>query len=490
MVILKGSKAREMILEGVNSLADAVKITLGPKGRNVVLKGRFNSPVVTNDGYTIASSIQLEDGPMAGAEVLFEASSRTDKEVGDGTTTSVVIASKLIKDSLKYIDTNLLANPIQLRKEIEEAEVKVIKKLEELKSNEVDLKDVAMISSNDEEISTLVAEVLKEEREVVLEDSQTYETHYEIDGGFNLEKGALSSYFLDKGKIEYEDASVLLFKGKMEDYKPLIPIVQRHLTENKAILVIADDFDPMFTGAVINLLAQKAKIVLVKAPGYGTEREELLKDVEALTGASLTSEISEEYLGKTSFKCDVNKTILIGGDATKRVEELKQVKTDNNFDKERLNRRINKLKGGIATIFVGGRTELEQKERKYRLEDAVRAAKAAKDGVVAGGGVALLRVAETLQGETEGEKLVKEAIRAPFLQICENCGLNHKEIIENLKDGYDFKTNTYVDSIKSGIVDPFNVTKASFESAISAAKTIITIEVLAYEEKEKDGSRG
>lgn len=490
MIILKGNDARNMIIKGCNELNDCMKVTLGPKNRYVCIKTLYDEPFVTNDGFTVAQNIQLDDGEMTGAGFLFDAARETNEKAGDSTTSTVLIANKLINDSLSYINDEFNnANPALIREEIELASQKALAEYDKLKSNDISLVDVATISAKDKEIGKMVAEVMSEDHEVLVEDSQSYETYYEIDGGFKIDKGAVSSYFLVGGKIEYENAKVILVSGKITNHSKFVPILNDAATHNQPVLIIADDFDVQFLGLMISLLQRNHRIVLVKTPGYGNEKEEYIKDISAVTSAQNMTEdsVSEATCGITSFKCDMNKTILIGGDTSKRVEELKQVKTDNDFDKKKLESRISRLSGGIATIYVGGKTEVEQKDRKSRFLDAVSSAKSAKDGVVIGGGVSLMKVSDKLSEDNVGEKLLKEALKAPFIQLCTNSGIDYDSIKHT--DGYDFLHNQEVDAIKSGIVDSYKGLRTAIEAAISAAKQAIVLEVLGYYEKKEEKSK-
>jgi chaperonin GroEL len=489
MRVLYENDSRDKILEGVEKLSKAIKVTLGPNGRYVILKRKYNTPFVTNDGASIARMIELDDeGEMAGLMVLRDASTKVDSEVGDGTTTTVVIASKLIKDASEIISKSILANPVQIRKEIEDCVPVVLEELLKLKSDKVNLKDVALISSKDEEIAELVSSLLKDnlDMEVILDDSQTSETYFEKDNGFRIKTGSISTRFLDGDKNEFENPFVLLIKGRLLDANLLREVAEKAVKENRGLVVVADKYDVSVVQQVIMTMAAGLKVVLIESPDFGEARVETFKDIEALTGAKYQETPSVECLGEIkSVKFDMNNTVFVGGSAEDRIRELEQTKTVTEYEKEKLNHRISRLKGGVATIFVGGKTEVEQKQRKPRIEDAVRACKSAKDGVVSGGGVALLRVSEKIDDSTVGGNLVKQAIREPFTQIAVNCGLSPAEIESKLVDGYDFKNNKYVNAIEEGIVDPFNVTKSAFESAISAAKTILTSDVLAFEE-EKD----
>lgn len=535
-------EAREALKRGVDALANAVKVTLGPKGRNVVLDKGFGSPTITNDGVTIAKEIELENKiENLGAEIIKEVATKTNDVAGDGTTTATLLAQAIMKEGLKNIASG--ANPISLKKGIERAVEVIIANLKnssiQISSNKKEeIAQVATISAKDPVIGDKIAEVIQKvgkDGVITVEESQTFGTSYEIVEGLQFDRGYISPYMItDAERMEaiYEDASILITDKKITSINDILPILEKLAkTGKKEIVIISEELEgEALATLVVNKIRGGFHSLAVKAPGYGDRKKEILEDIATVTGGKV---ISEE-LGMKLENFDLNmlgqakkiistkeNTTIIGGkgkkqDIEKRTNQIRaQIqKTDSEFDREKLEERLAKLMGGVAVIKVGAATEVEQKEKKHRIEDAVAATKAAvEEGIVPGGGVALIRVIPALEEEINkletgknkniqrdelvGMEIMKNAIREPLWQIAENAGVSGAVVVEEVKKlkgnmGYNALTNTYEDLIKSGIVDPTKVTRSAIQNSASAAAMLLTTEVVVSEipEKKKDMGAG
>ena len=493
--------ARNAIVAGIDKLADTVKITLGPKGRNVVLDKEFGAPLVTNDGVTIAKDIELEDAfENMGAQLVREVATKTNDAAGDGTTTATVLAQAIIHEGLKNIAAG--ANPMVLRKGIAkavDAAVDTIKANSKKVSGSEDIARVATISSADEKVGKLIAEAMEKvttDGVITIEEGKTAETYSEVVEGMQFDRGYLSPYMItdrEKMKVVYDDALVFLTDRTIS---------------NIQLLIIAEDIEgEALTTIILNNLRGTFKCAAVKAPGFGDRRKEMLQDIAILTGAQVISkdldmelkDATLEMLGHVSQAViDKENTILVGGagkkeDIEDRIQEIKNqiAVSTSDFDKEKMHERIGKLSGGVAVIHVGAATEVEMKEKKLRIEDALSATKAAvEEGIVAGGGTALInaipaieKLVPTLKGdEKTGAEIILRALEAPLRQIAANAGLEGSVIIDKIRRsrkvgyGFDAYTETYCDMLSSGIVDPTKVTRSALQNAASIASMVLTTE--------------
>lgn len=523
--IIYGEEAREKLQKGVDAVANAVKITLGPKGRNVVLDRQYDTPLITNDGVTIAKDIELEDPfENMGASLLKQVSIKTNDVAGDGTTTSALLAQAIVTEGMKNFAAG--ANPVMLKKGIAKATEIVV---EELKKQSVsvegraEIEQVASISAGDEEIGKLIADAFEKvgkDGVITIEEGKTLETTLKLSAGMQFDRGYLSPYMstnMEKMEAELEDCYLLLTDKKISNVQEILPILEQVVKQGLKLLIVADDIEgEALTTLIVNKLRGTFNCVAVKAPSYGDKRKEILEDIAILTGATVISEekgytlsnATLEMLGRAkTVKVSKDTTTIVDGYGDKqKLEERKQVikaqmeNTTSSFDKEKLAERLAKLSGGVAVISVGSATEVELKEKKLRIEDALSATKAAsEEGIVAGGGVALLQTKpalkkyiETLKGdEKTGAEIVLKSLNAPIMQIAENSGVQGDVIIykiekENKKNyGYDAYKEEYVDMISAGIVDPTKVTRSAIQNATSVAGTLLTTESLVAEIKEK-----
>ncbi|WP_020502164.1 MULTISPECIES: chaperonin GroEL [Sciscionella] len=515
--------ARRGLERGMNSLADAVKVTLGPKGRNVVLEKKWGAPTITNDGVSIAKEIELEDPwEKIGAELVKEVAKKTDDIAGDGTTTATVLAQSLVREGLRNVAAG--ANPLGLKRGIEKATEAVAEQL--LKAaKEVDTKEqiaaTASISAGDSTIGDLIAEAMDKvgkEGVITVEEAQTLGLELELTEGMRFDKGFLSGYFVtdaDRQEAVLEDPYILLFGSKVSNVKDLLPLLEKVMQQSKPLLIIAEDVEgEALATLVVNKMRGTFKSVAVKAPGFGDRRKAMLQDMATLTGGTVITEdvglklenADINLLGKAR-KVNVTKdetTIVEGsGDAEQIQGRVNQIRkeienSDSDYDREKLQERLAKLAGGVAVIKAGAATEVELKERKHRIEDAVRNAKAAvEEGIVAGGGVALLHAAEAafaslkLEGdEATGANIVKVAVEAPLKQIAVNSGLEGGVVVEkvrNLKgdEGLNAATGDYEDLIKAGVLDPAKVTRSALQNAASIAALFLTTEAVVADKPEK-----
>ena len=523
--IIYGEEAREKLQKGVDAVANAVKITLGPKGRNVVLDRQYDTPLITNDGVTIAKDIELEDPfENMGASLLKQVSIKTNDVAGDGTTTSALLAQAIVTEGMKNFAAG--ANPVMLKKGIAKATEIVV---EELKKQSVavegraEIEQVASISAGDEEIGKLIADAFEKvgkDGVITIEEGKTLETTLKLSAGMQFDRGYLSPYMstnMEKMEAELEDCYLLLTDKKISNVQEILPILEQVVKQGLKLLIVADDIEgEALTTLIVNKLRGTFNCVAVKAPSYGDKRKEILEDIAILTGATVISEekgytlsnATLEMLGRAkTVKVSKDTTTIVDGYGDKqKLEERKQVikaqmeNTTSSFDKEKLAERLAKLSGGVAVISVGSATEVELKEKKLRIEDALSATKAAsEEGIVAGGGVALLQTKpalkkyiQTLKGdEKTGAEIVLKSLNAPIMQIAENSGVQGDVIIykiekENKKNyGYDAYKEEYVDMIFAGIVDPTKVTRSAIQNATSVAGTLLTTESLVAEIKEK-----
>ena len=508
--------ARNAIVAGIDKLADTVKITLGPKGRNVVLDKEFGAPLVTNDGVTIAKDIELEDAfENMGAQLVREVATKTNDAAGDGTTTATVLAQAIIHEGLKNIAAG--ANPMVLRKGIAkavDAAVDTIKANSKKVSGSEDIARVATISSADEKVGKLIAEAMEKvttDGVITIEEGKTAETYSEVVEGMQFDRGYLSPYMItdrEKMKVVYDDALVFLTDRTISNIQEILPLLEQIVQQGKKLLIIAEDIEgEALTTIILNNLRGTFKCAAVKAPGFGDRRKEMLQDIAILTGAQVISkdldmelkDATLEMLGHVSQAViDKENTILVGGagkkeDIEDRIQEIKNqiAVSTSDFDKEKMHERIGKLSGGVAVIHVGAATEVEMKEKKLRIEDALSATKAAvEEGIVAGGGTALInaipaieKLVPTLKGdEKTGAEIILRALEAPLRQIAANAGLEGSVIIDKIRRsrkvgyGFDAYTETYCDMLSSGIVDPTKVTRSALQNAASIASMVLTTE--------------
>jgi chaperonin GroEL len=522
--ILYSLEAREALKKGVDAVANAVRITLGPRGRNVVLDKKFGAPTVTNDGVTIAKEIELADPfENLGAQLVKEVSTKTNDVAGDGTTTATVLAQALVNEGLKNVTAG--ANPMSLKRGMQKACSMVV---EQIKKNSVPVKDeyiskVASISANnDEVIGNLIADAMKlvgTDGVITVEEAKTTENSLEHVKGMQFDRGYISPYFAmrsEDGVVNFEDAYILIHEKKISTMKPMIPILEKVLQSQKPLLIIAEDVEgEALTALIVNLLQTGLKICAVKAPGFGDRRKAMLEDIAILTGGNVISEelgmtlekVTIDDLGKAK-KVTIDKentTIVEGAGAEKdREARIKSIKkqieeTTSEYDKEKLQERLAKLSGGVAVINIGAATEVELKEKKARVEDALSATRAAvQEGIVPGGGITLIHAAECLNNftakdpdEVLGSKIVQNAVKSPLKQIAENAGIDGSVIIyklENEKWGMGFNAaNLKIENmIEAGIIDPAKVVRCALENAVSIASLVITTETLIAEKKEEN----
>ena len=514
-------EARKKLEKGVNTLADAVKITLGPKGRNVILEKSYGSPLITNDGVSIAREIELEDPfENLGAKLIKEVATKANDVAGDGTTTATILAQNIVKEGLKIVSAG--ANPIFIKKGIYKAAKEVVRNLKikakKVQSNE-EIEQVASISAGDEEIGKLIAEAMEKVGEtgvITVEEAKSLETSLEVVEGMQFDKGYVSPHMVTdpvRMEAELENPYVLITDKKISSMKDILPLLEKIVQESKPLLIIADDLEgEALTTLVINNLRGTLNVVAVKAPAFGDRRKAILEDIAVLTGGKVVSEemgmkLEEagiEVLG-TAKKIKITKdstTIVDGGGEAEAISErIERIKAQisestSSYDIEKLQERAAKLSGGVAVIKVGAATETEMKDKKLRIEDALNATKAAvEEGIVPGGGVAFVEILKSmedfkLQGEEGmGVEIVKKALMSPLKQIAVNAGLDGGVVAEKVKtlpDGFglDAAKEEYVDMMANGIIDPAKVTRSAIQNAASIASLILTTEVVVAEKKE------
>ena len=514
--ILFNIDARDQLKKGIDTLANAVKVTLGPKGRNVIIEKKFGAPHITKDGVTVAKEVELADAYQnTGAQLVKEVASKTGDDAGDGTTTATVLAQAIIHEGLKNIAAG--ANPMVLRKGIAkavDAAVDTIKANSKKVSGSEDIARVATISSADEKVGKLIAEAMEKvttDGVITIEEGKTAETYSEVVEGMQFDRGYLSPYMItdrEKMKVVYDDALVFLTDRTISNIQEILPLLEQIVQQGKKLLIIAEDIEgEALTTIILNNLRGTFKCAAVKAPGFGDRRKEMLQDIAILTGAQVISkdldmelkDATLEMLGHVSQAViDKENTILVGGagkkeDIEDRIQEIKNqiAVSTSDFDKEKMHERIGKLSGGVAVIHVGAATEVEMKEKKLRIEDALSATKAAvEEGIVAGGGTALInaipaieKLVPTLKGdEKTGAEIILRALEAPLRQIAANAGLEGSVIIDKIRRsrkvgyGFDAYTETYCDMLSSGIVDPTKVTRSALQNAASIASMVLTTE--------------
>ena len=522
--IIYGEEARKALLGGINKLADTVKITLGPKGRNVVLDKKFGAPLITNDGVTIAKEVELEDPfENMGAQLVKEVATKTNDVAGDGTTTATLLAQALIREGMKNVTAG--ANPMVLRKGIQKATetaVEAIEKNAKKVSGTKDIARVAAVSSASEQIGNLIADAMEKvtsDGVITVEESKTAETYSEVVEGMMFDRGYITPYMVtdtDKMVAVIDDAYILITDKKISNIQEILQLLEQIVQSGKKLVIIAEDIEgEALTTLILNKLRGTFTCVGVKAPGFGDRRKEMLTDIATLTGGQVISselglelkDTTVDQLGRArQVKIDKENTIIVDGagdsEAIKsRVSQIRsQIETTtSDFDREKLQERLAKLAGGVAVIKVGAATEVEMKEQKMRIEDALAATKAAvEEGIVAGGGTALIDAIPAVKAyvdsvdgdEKTGAAIVLKALEEPVRQIAANAGLEGSIIIEHLKAkntvgyGYNALTDTYGDMIDEGIVDPTNVTRSALQNASSVASTVLTTESLVADIKE------
>ncbi len=522
-IISFDEEARRGLERGLNLLADAVKVTLGPRGRNVVLEKKWGAPVITNDGVTIAKEIELEDPfEKIGAELVKEVAKKTDDVAGDGTTTSVVLAQALVREGLRNVAAG--ADPITIKRGIDKAVGAITDKLL-ASAKEVETKQeiaaTASISAADPEIGELIAEAIDKvgkEGVVTVEESNTFGTQLELTEGMRFDKGYLSAYFVtdpERQEVVFEEPSILIVNSKISNIKDVLPIVEKVIQSGKQLVIIAEDVEgEALATLVLNKIRGIFKSVAVKAPGFGDRRKAQLQDIAILTGGQVVSEelglkldtVGLEVLGsarKVIITKDETTIVDGGGDEEQIAGRVRQIRseiesTDSDYDREKLQERLAKLAGGVAVIKAGAATEVELKERKHRIEDAIRNAKAAvEEGIIAGGGVALIQAAKdvfeelNLEGdEATGANIVRVAIEAPLKQIAMNAGLEPGVVVEKVRNlavgfGLNAATGEYVDMLAAGISDPVKVTRSALQNAASIAGLFLTTEAVVADKPEK-----
>ena len=524
--IIYGIEARNALSRGVDKLADTVKITLGPKGRNVVLDKKIGAPLITNDGVTIAKEIELDDAAEnMGAQLVKEVATKTNDAAGDGTTTATVLAQALIREGMKNVTAG--ANPMILRKGIKKAVDRAVECLvanSKKVNGSADIARVGTISAGDELIGELIADAMEKvtaDGVITVEESRSADTYSEVVEGMQFDRGYLSPYMatdMDKMEAVLDDALILITDKKISNLQDILPVLEQVIQAGKKLLIIAEDVEgEALTTLVLNKLRGTFTCVAVKAPGFGDRRKEMLKDIAILTGGEvISSEIglelkdaSIEYLGHArQIKVNKDTTIIVDGaghpdDINARVHQIRSALeiTTSEFDKEKLQERLAKLSGGVAVIKVGAATEVEMKEKKLRIEDALNATRAAvEEGIVAGGGTAYLnviadvaKIADTVEGdEKTGVMIVLKALEAPVRQIAENAGLDGGVIVHTIKNsgkigwGFDAYKEEYCDMVSCGIVDPTKVTRSALQNAASIASVILTTESVVSDKKEEN----
>ncbi len=521
-IIAFDEEARRGLERGMNQLADAVKVTLGPKGRNVVLEKKWGAPTITNDGVSIAKEIELEDPyEKIGAELVKEVAKKTDDVAGDGTTTATVLAQALVREGLRNVAAG--ANPMALKRGIEKAVAAVSDQLL-AQAKDVETKEqiasTASISAADTQIGELIAEAMDKvgkEGVITVEESNTFGLELELTEGMRFDKGYISAYFatdLERMEASFEDPYILIANSKISSVKDLLPLLEKVMQSGKPLVIIAEDVEgEALSTLVVNKIRGTFKSVAVKAPGFGDRRKAMLGDIAILTGGTVISEevglklenAGVDLLG-TARKVVITKdeTTIVdgGGDSDQVAGRVNQIRaeienSDSDYDREKLQERLAKLAGGVAVIKAGAATEVELKERKHRIEDAVRNAKAAvEEGIVAGGGVALLQAGVAfdkleLEGdEATGANIVRVALEAPIKQIATNAGLEGGVVVEKVRNlpaghGLNAATNEYVDLIASGIIDPAKVTRSALQNAASIAALFLTTEAVIADKPEK-----
>lgn len=524
-------EARDALKRGVDALANAVKVTLGPKGRNVIIDKKFGAPMITKDGVSVAKEVDLKD-PMEnmGAQMVKEVASKTADIAGDGTTTATVLAQAIITAGIKNVAAG--ANPMDLKRGIDKAVTAVVENLRS-QSNPVGsdnnkIKQVATISANnDEVIGTLIADAMAKvgkDGVITVEEAKGTETEVKTVEGMQFDRGYLSPYFVtnaDKMEVELDNPFILIYDKKISSMKELLPVLEKQVQTGRPLLIISEDLDgEALATLVVNKIRGSLKVAAVKAPGFGDRRKAMLEDIAILTGGTVISEergfklenADITFLGQAErVLIDKDNTTIINGsgkseDIAARVSQIKSQidSTTSDYDKEKLQERLAKLAGGVAVLYVGAATEVEMKEKKDRVDDALHATRAAvEEGIVAGGGVAFIRAIEALEGlkglnedETTGIQIIKRAIEEPLRQICQNAGIEGSIVVQKVKEGkadfgYNARTDVYENMIGAGVIDPTKVSRVALENAASIAAMLLTTEcVLADEPEEAPANAG
>lgn len=518
-----GTEARAALQSGVNQLADTVRVTLGPKGRNVVLDKSYGAPLITNDGVTIAKEIELEDSfENMGAQLVKEVATKTNDVAGDGTTTATVLAQAMIKEGMKNLEAG--ANPVALRKGMKratEAAVESLKKMSSKVKDKEQKQKVATISGGNEEIGEMIANAIEKvgnEGVITIEESKTMQTEVELVEGMQFDRGYVSAYMctdMDKMEAVLDDPYILITDKKLSNIQEILPLLEQIVQQGARLLIIAEDIEgEALTTLIVNKLRGTFNVVAVKAPGYGDRRKAMLEDIAKLTGGEVISsdlglelkDTTMDQLGRAkSVKVQKENTIIVDGlgnkkDIQARVNQIRNQieETTSDFDKEKLQERLAKLAGGVAVIRVGAATETEMKESKLRVEDALNATRAAvEEGIIAGGGSAYIhaqkdveKLAESMDGdEKTGANVILKALEAPLYYIAENAGLEGAVIINKVKEskkgmGFDASKEEYVDMVSAGIIDPVKVTRSALQNATSVAATFLTTESVVATIKE------
>jgi chaperonin GroEL len=519
--------ARERLRAGVDALANAVKVTLGPKGRNVVIQKSFGAPQVTKDGVTVAKEIELEDAvENMGAQMVKEVASKTADIAGDGTTTATVLAQAMIGAGLKNVAAG--ANPMDLKRGIDKAVRKVVESLKEQSEQIGDdfekIRQVAAISANnDDEIGALIADAMKrvtKDGVITVEEAKGTDTYVDEVLGMQFDRGYLSPYFVTNAEdmtVEYENPLILITDKKISNMQDIVPVLEKVIGAGRSLLIIAEDIESQALGVlVVNRLRANLKIVAVKAPGFGDRRKAMLEDIAILTGGTVISEEKgykldtaglEELGTAEKISIDKDNTTVINGkgkqdEITARINQIKQQigTTTSDYDKEKLQERLAKLSGGVAVLHVGAPTEVEMKEKKDRVDDALHATRAAiEEGIVSGGGVALVRAIKSLynfkginEDENIGVQIVRKSLEAPLRTIVENAGVEGSVVLQRVQNGkdsygYNARTDKYEDLKKAGVIDPTKVTRIALENAASIAGMVLTTECVVNDRPEKEG---
>ncbi|MCI8767302.1 MAG: chaperonin GroEL [Ruminococcus sp.] len=518
-----GAEARAALEKGVNQLADTVSVTLGPKGRNVVLDKSFGAPLITNDGVTIAKEIELEDGfENMGAQLIREVASKTNDVAGDGTTTATVLAQAMVNEGMKNLAAG--ANPIVLRKGMKKATDKAVEAIAEMSSKvtgKEQIARVAAVSSGDEAVGEMVADAMEKvsnDGVITIEESKTMLTELDLVEGMQFDRGYISAYMatdMEKMEAVLEDPYILITDKKISNIQDILPLLEQVVQSGARLLIIAEDIEgEALTTLIVNKLRGTFNVVAVKAPGYGDRRKEMLQDIAILTGGQVISEelgldlkdTTMDQLGRAkSVKVQKENTVIVDGSGDKqaiadRVAQIKKgiEETTSDFDKEKLQERLAKLAGGVAVIRVGAATETEMKEAKLRMEDALNATRAAvEEGIIAGGGSAYIhaakqveKLAEEMDGdEKTGAKIILKALESPLFHIVSNAGLEGSVVVNKVREseigvGFDAYKEEYVDMVKEGILDPAKVTRSALQNATSVASTLLTTESVVATIKE------
>ncbi|NGM63179.1 chaperonin GroEL [Sphingobacterium sp. SGG-5] len=521
-------EARDALKKGVDTLANAVKVTLGPKGRNVIIEKKFGSPAITKDGVTVAKEIELKDAlENMGAQMVKEVASKTADQAGDGTTTATVLAQAIVAPGIKSVAAG--ANPMDLKRGIDKAVAAVVANLQTqsqtVGQDTKKIKQVASISANnDEVIGALIAEAMEKvgnDGVITVEEAKGTETEVKTVEGMQFDRGYLSPYFVtnsDKMEAELESPYILIYDKKISNMKELLPVLEKQVQTGKPLLIIAEDLDgEALATLVVNKIRGSLKVAAVKAPGFGDRRKAMLEDIAILTGGTVISEergyklenAELSYLGQAEkVVIDKDNTTVINGagnadDIKARVSQIRsQIETTtSDYDREKLQERLAKLSGGVAVLYVGATTEVEMKEKKDRVDDALHATRAAvEEGIVAGGGVAFIRATEALadlKGENEDEQIgidiIKRAIEEPLRQICDNAGIEGAVIVQKVKEGsadygYNARTDVFENLIGAGVIDPTKVSRVALENAASIASMLLTTECVLADEPEEAGA--